>query len=605
MKLKKLYIKHFRCYKDEIVVDFDDITTFIGKNDIGKSTIMEALEIFFNNSTVKISQQDLNNKAEDKYVSITCEFSDLPDELVIDAEARTNLKDEYLTTSDGTLKVKKVFDCSKKTPSAEVYVVANHPTAKPYSEILSLKQKELQKIITEKGLEANKAINTEMRKAIWQSVPESDLQLAISNIDVSKATGAAKELWSQIEKYVPAFALFQSDRQSVDSDDEVQNPMKQAVQLAIKEAQTEIDAINAKVQQRAMEIAQDTHKVLRSLDSNMAATIEPKFDAPSPAKWNGLFNITMNTEDDIPLNKRGSGIRRMILVSFFKAEADRKAKESTKKDVIYAIEEPETSMHPNYQELIIQSFYELAQTENCQVVLTTHSPNLAKELPTESLRFVTRNDINMPVIRQGNDIIPDIVKTLGVLPNISPRVQVVLCVEGPTDVIAMYAFSRCLREQYPEIVDVSSDHRVMVIPLGGSSLKHWVENQYLRHLKCKEVHIYDNDVNTYQKSVNEVNARTDGSWATLTRKYEIENYLHPDAIQEGYGFTIDTTQKGVPALFGAEYAKKMGWPKCTDNNSKIKLSSIFEQRMNYNRLHAMDPDEEVKGWFERITEMLT
>lgn len=124
-------------------------------------------------------------------------------------------------------------------------------------------------------------------------------------------------------------------------------------------------------------------------------------------------------------------------------------------------------------------------------------------------------------------------------------------------------------------------------------------------MKCKEVHIYDNDVNTYQKSVNEVNARTDGSWATLTRKYEIENYLHPDAIQEGYGFTIDTTQKGVPALFGAEYAKKMGWPKCTDNNSKIKLRSILEQRMNYNRLHAMDPDEEVKGWFERITEMLT
>lgn len=37
------------------MVDFDNITTFIGKNDIEKSTIIEALEIFFNNSTEDIS----------------------------------------------------------------------------------------------------------------------------------------------------------------------------------------------------------------------------------------------------------------------------------------------------------------------------------------------------------------------------------------------------------------------------------------------------------------------------------------------------------------------------------------------------------------------
>ena len=39
MKLKTLYLKNFRCYKETISIDFDDLTTFIGKNDIGKSTI--------------------------------------------------------------------------------------------------------------------------------------------------------------------------------------------------------------------------------------------------------------------------------------------------------------------------------------------------------------------------------------------------------------------------------------------------------------------------------------------------------------------------------------------------------------------------------------
>ena len=52
MKLKTLYLSNFRCYKNYVEVNFDNLTTFIGKNDIGKSTILEALEIFFNNDTV-------------------------------------------------------------------------------------------------------------------------------------------------------------------------------------------------------------------------------------------------------------------------------------------------------------------------------------------------------------------------------------------------------------------------------------------------------------------------------------------------------------------------------------------------------------------------
>ena len=48
MILKRLKLKNFRGYTD-IVVDFDsNMNVIIGKNDVGKSTILEALEIFFN-----------------------------------------------------------------------------------------------------------------------------------------------------------------------------------------------------------------------------------------------------------------------------------------------------------------------------------------------------------------------------------------------------------------------------------------------------------------------------------------------------------------------------------------------------------------------------
>lgn len=60
MKLKTIYLKNFRCYKDEVSIEFDDLTTFVGKNDIGKSTVLEGLEIFFNNDLVKIEQSDAN-----------------------------------------------------------------------------------------------------------------------------------------------------------------------------------------------------------------------------------------------------------------------------------------------------------------------------------------------------------------------------------------------------------------------------------------------------------------------------------------------------------------------------------------------------------------
>ncbi len=48
MRLSKLKIENFRCYKDEIVFGIEDLTCIIGKNDIGKSTILDALNAFFN-----------------------------------------------------------------------------------------------------------------------------------------------------------------------------------------------------------------------------------------------------------------------------------------------------------------------------------------------------------------------------------------------------------------------------------------------------------------------------------------------------------------------------------------------------------------------------
>lgn len=128
------------------------MTTFIGKNDIGKSTVLDALEIFFNNEAIKIDSNDCNIHSGNAQVTIACDFIELPSQLVLDSGGKTSLSAEYLTIQEDTLRVKKKFDCGKAKPSEDVYIVANHLTAVGLNDLLLLKETELQKRIREKGL---------------------------------------------------------------------------------------------------------------------------------------------------------------------------------------------------------------------------------------------------------------------------------------------------------------------------------------------------------------------------------------------------------------------------------------------------------------------
>ncbi|ABM95947.1 ATP-binding protein [Methylibium petroleiphilum] len=608
MRLKSVAIKNFRCYREEATVQLDELTTFVGKNDIGKSSVLEALEIFFNNDVVKIEAGDANVYSGDSRLSITCEFSDLPASLTLDAGAVTTLADEHLLTADGTLKIQKIYDCKTKTPSVEVFLVAHHPTADGVAGLLDLKEKELQALIKAKGLAVQLKGNPGMRKALWDA--EADLKIAEVTLALTKPKEDSKRIWEQLESHLPMFALFQSDRSSRDSDGEVQTPMKAAVAAAIAEVQDEIDLIQKRVKEKAEEIAQSTHKALKAIDPNLAKELTPQFTPPTTAKWTGLFSVNMDTDDGIPLNKRGSGVRRLVLVSFFKAAAERRmASGGNTRSIIYAIEEPETAQHPNNQKILIESFKALAGESGYQVLLTTHSPGFAAELPTDSIRFVTRDANDNPKIEAGVDVFAEVAQALGVVAD--SKVKVLLCVEGPTDVTAFKCLSRALHLADATIPDLGNDGRVAFIVLGGSTLQHWVAGHYLKALGRPEVHIYDSDVATYGASVAAVNLRTDGSWALQTLKYEIENYLHADAIQEAFGVTFvvpdqrDAAGRAVPALLSAAlFASNPVGNPISDGTAKKRLANQAFPCMTAARLQQRDPTGEVEGWLRKIGAML-
>jgi predicted ATP-dependent endonuclease of OLD family len=619
MQLKTIILRNFRSYKEEIRISINNLTAFIGMNDIGKSTILEALEIFFNNQLVKIEKEDVSVGSEDQTIHIGCEFIDFPQTLILDESASTNLKDEYLLNESGNLEIHKVFDCSKSKISETVFAYAQHPTAAHVNDLLSLKNAQLKKRISDLGISTNDVklnSNPTIRKAIWSSV--SDLMLLPTLIPLNEED--TKKIWLKLEENMPIYALFQADRPSRDDDSEIQDPMKIAIAEAVKSVEGELQNIRKVVEEKAVEVAERTLEKLKEIDPTLASQLKPNFK--SEPKWDG-FKLSLTGDDDIPINKRGSGVRRLILLSFFRAEAEKRRNEKNSPSIIYAVEEPEASQHPNNQKLIADALLRLAEEENRQVLVTTHVPGFANLISVEFLRYVHRDNSGNNQIDSGEDkeVAERIATALGSYAD--SRVKVMVYVEGPTDVRFLRKASSLHSAINPSIIDLENDPRVAIIPAGGSNLGEWVYENYLEKSKCAQVHIYDRGCDEpprYQTLHDEINRRKNDV-CFLTQKREIENYVHFDLIRSVFDVEIDNLEDNddVPLLLAKALHYKDNSPgkrpwedlmsdvngqkRINDKmkNVKKRIHNEVVPLMTCEQLIEVDSEQEIIKWLEQIT----
>lgn len=104
MRLKALTVENFRGYKERTSIPIrPDTTGIVGRNDVGKSSILEALEIFFNSESVKCDAGDLSVGAISQIITIGCVFDVLPASVVVDETVETTLGREHLLNRDGDL----------------------------------------------------------------------------------------------------------------------------------------------------------------------------------------------------------------------------------------------------------------------------------------------------------------------------------------------------------------------------------------------------------------------------------------------------------------------------------------------------------------------
>ena len=131
MKLCKVKLVNFRGYRNA-TFNITNLNVIIGKNDVGKSTIIDALDIYFNDAPIDINDLNVHIPNQDsKFIEISCCFEVNPQEpITLDSSENTAtcLENEYLLNKDGLLEISKVYDCSGgKVGKPSIKIIAKHP----------------------------------------------------------------------------------------------------------------------------------------------------------------------------------------------------------------------------------------------------------------------------------------------------------------------------------------------------------------------------------------------------------------------------------------------------------------------------------------------
>lgn len=585
MKLVKCRIENFRSYENA-EFNFSDLSVIIGKNDVGKSTLFDALDIFFENN--KASEDDVNINSSENQFSITCFFK-IASEMQINIDSsdseqtQTTLESEYLLNQEGLLQIKKIWEKGKLS---KTYIVCNYPTnwEKP---LITLKIQDLRKLLSKES-EVNQNIKKEIRNFLFS---QEALNFIEQEIDISTKETDIVSIYSKLKDKMPNFLLFKADRTNTDKDNEITQITKAITQNAISEIEQKFNDMKENILSDIKDFANATLERLKSFDKDIVKDLTPDITSK---ELSSLFSYEFKSDNGISLNKRGSGVKRLFLLSFFLEDAERKHQSN----MIYAIEEPETSQHPKFQRIIIESLQKLAQSQRRQILLTTHTPEIVRMVDKKNIIFIQKDNENKRIVHHGDEIDTKVLAdTLGVLPYL--LYQRVIFVEGETDI----EFLNNLNDKFECLREIFNLKTTTLIPMrGGGNVKNWMTADYLKQSNVKCLYFFDRD----DKKDNE-RKNIQGENLIITKKREIENYYPIDILETYFKKKLD-----IDSVFSdnfkknwdnedvAQYIANLKQGKMQFKEASIK--SMFGDKEIWNQISKdnMQSFDEIKEWFQKM-----
>lgn len=356
MYLKEVYIKNFRSIK-ECNVTLDDFTVFIGENNAGKTTILDAIRIGLNKS--------INRHSFDEYDFHMDESTSSPKEsdgirLVYHFEEREEGEwDGYIvdTFMDVIQYLKESPD--KASVLIEVDAIFNELTGDIETKSVFLNQ------------------NYEEITGKSQNIVGKFLQLnPIFHLqalrDIKDTFSPKSPLWGRFMKKV-----------SISKED-------------LEELQNQISNLNNDIitkDENLKELVNELDKIQSVMDFQGEDLVS--IDAVPLKTWDLLSKaqVVINNGSasyNFPIDKHGQGTQSVAAILLFKAYVKILLNEMSREEAeaILTLEEPEAHLHPQ----AIRSLHKSINEIECQKIITTHSPYFIQNMELKNLRYVRKEN---------------------------------------------------------------------------------------------------------------------------------------------------------------------------------------------------------------------
>lgn len=522
MKIYDITIRNFRGIKLLENLKVGDINSFVGKNDSGKSNILKALDAFFND---KFTANDVfKGIAENEKTEITIRFetNETINALALDSEGKIKLKKVFTFSSAGKLVKELLYTC-------------NDINSQQYFNCWGIKESELNTYLSSLNIEHSRS-----GRGVTNLSKIELLDSHTQELGRIEKEYIGDEYFKNLKKHydffeMPDYSLFDAEQDLNVGSTAFQNLFKP---IATQSLQNNI-LLTTQIETNVQNDLETEFNIITEFMQRNVPNLE-KIKPSVACNWGNLvkFDLSLKFSSDnfeIPVSNKGTGFKRLLMVAYFEYLAQK----ATKKYQIFGIEEPETFLHPELQNDLLDSIITLS--ENSQFFVTTHSPVFAGATKSSNIVVVKKeNELsNYSNYENETDILDVVIKELGIRPNynlLNDNYRKAVFVEGSGDV-------KFWEKAFQKIKGAVPDD-ILLIPCGGDQVEFFVNAELCRKINRKFIIILDSDKGATDydsklanKQVLIEKVQELGGDFDILRKREIENYYSKEAIQRLIGNT--------------------------------------------------------------------